>query len=132
MCHSNIWPGSRTLKKAPILTAFSPSLACVEIHCESKFDWERYPVNAVPIEPTNATAPVTQVNPRLPRQAAMKNLPHRWITMNTKNNSTLHKCVEFTKWPADETCHHSAPLTVNTTPVTRTTRNAASVAVPNM
>src|SRR5262252_1768177 len=73
-------------------TALSPSLACVEIHCESKLDCTRYPVNAVPIEPRNATAPVTQVSARAPRQAAMKNLPHRWITMTKKNSSTLHRC----------------------------------------
>jgi hypothetical protein len=42
-------------------------LACVEIHCESKFVCDRYPVKAVAIEPTKATAPVIQVSARLPR-----------------------------------------------------------------
>ena len=54
-------------------------------------------MNAVPIEPTKATAPVIHVSARLPRQAAMKNLPHKWMTMQAKNNSTLHRCMEFTK-----------------------------------
>ena len=40
-CHSSIWPGSSTLKYAPIPTELSPSLAWVEIHCESKFDCDR-------------------------------------------------------------------------------------------
>ena len=37
-CHSSIWPGFSTLKYAPMPTEFRPSLAWVEIHCESKFD----------------------------------------------------------------------------------------------
>ena len=71
-------------------------------------------MNAVPIEATNATTPVTQVSARLPRQAAIQNLPHRWITMNAKNSSTLHRCSEFTKCPSDETCHQAAPPTAST------------------
>src|SRR5215475_5002760 len=112
-------------------TAFRPSLACAEIHCESKFDCERYPVNAVAIDPTNATAPVIQVRVRRPRQAAMKNLPHRWITMVAKNSSTLHRWVELTKWPAEEVCHHAAPFTVSRTPETSTYSSAARLATPN-
>ena len=36
-----IWPKFVTLKKAPIPTELSPSFACVEIHCASKFCCER-------------------------------------------------------------------------------------------
>ena len=36
---------------------------------------------------TKATPPVIQVMVRFPRQAAMKNLPHRWITMKKKKSS---------------------------------------------
>ena len=66
-------------------------------------------MNAVPIEPRNATTPVIQVSARLPRQAAIQNLPQRWITMKAKNSSTLHRCRELTKWPTPEVCHHAAP-----------------------
>ena len=54
-------------------------MAWPPIHWESKFDCERYPVKAVPMEPRKPTTPVIQVSARLPRQAAMKNFPHRWI-----------------------------------------------------
>ena len=53
-----------------------PSLAWVAIHCESKLVCTTYPVKAVAIDTKKATTPVTQVR-RRPRQAAMKNLPHR-------------------------------------------------------
>ena len=92
MCHISICPKSMTLKYAPMPTELSPSLAWVEIHCESKFCCVTYPVNAAPTEVMNATAPVIQVRARLPRQAAMKNLPHRWMTMNAMNSSTDHMC----------------------------------------
>ena len=73
-------------------------------------------MNAVPIEPRNATTPVIQVSARRPRQAAMQNFPHRWMTMKAKNSSTLHRCSEFTKWPTDDVCHQAAPPSVSTTP----------------
>ena len=41
MCHMSIWPKLMTLKKAPAPVELMPSLAWVEIHCESKFCWER-------------------------------------------------------------------------------------------
>jgi hypothetical protein len=44
-------------------------------------------VKAVPMEPRNATAPVIQVRARRPHQAAMKNLPHRWMAMTKMNSS---------------------------------------------
>jgi hypothetical protein len=50
--------------------------------------------------------------------------------MNTKNSSTLHRCIEL-KRPTDEVCHHVAPPTVSTTPETITNSNAARVATPN-
>ena len=59
-------------------------------------------MNAVPIEPTNATTPVIQVSARRPRQAAMKNFPHRCTTMTAKKISVLHRCSELTKWPVPE------------------------------
>ena len=39
-------------------------------------------------------------DPPFPRQDAMKNLPHRWMTMVAKNGSTLHRCTELTKCPS--------------------------------
>jgi hypothetical protein len=119
------------LNQAPTPTEFKPSLACVEIHCESKFDCKRYPVNAVPMEPRNATAPVTHVMARLPRQAAMKNLPHRWITMVKKNSSMLHRCRLLTKCPSGEAWYPCGPSRASTAPLTRTTTSAARVATPN-
>ena len=39
----------------------------------------------------NAITPVIQVIARRPRQAAIQNLPQRWITMKAMNSSTLHR-----------------------------------------
>ncbi len=44
--------------------------------------------------------PVIQVRARRPRQAAIQNLPHRWITRKAMNSSTLHRCMLLKKWPA--------------------------------
>ena len=41
MCHMSICPKFKTLKNAPPPVELMPSFACVEIHCESKFVWER-------------------------------------------------------------------------------------------
>ena len=41
MCHMSICPKFRTFQKAPAPVALMPSLAWVEIHCESKFCCER-------------------------------------------------------------------------------------------
>ena len=76
--------------------ALMPSLPSAPIHCALKLDWDRNPVNEVPMEARNSTTPVIQVSARLPRQAAIQNLPHRWTTMNPKNSSTLHRCTELT------------------------------------
>ena len=38
----------------------------------------------------------------MPRHAAMKNLPHKWMTMKKKKSSTLHRWNEFTRCPAVE------------------------------
>ncbi len=74
--------------------------------------------------------PVAQVSLRLPRQAAMKNLPHRWMTMKKKKHSTLHRCVEFTKWPVDETCHQVGPMMARTQPLMITQARLTSVSTP--
>ena len=87
-------------------------------------------MNAVPMEPTNATAPVIQVSARRPRHAAIANLPHRWITMQAKKSSTLHRCSELTKWPRDEVCHHAAPPIASANPDASTNTSAARVATP--
>ena len=70
MCHINICPKFKTLNIAPAPVELMPSLAWVAIHCESKFCCERYPVNAAPMEMTNATTPVVHVAFRRPRHAA--------------------------------------------------------------
>ena len=50
-------------------------------------------------EAMNATTPVIQVNTRLPRHAAIQNLPHKWMTRKAMNASTLHMCRLLKKWP---------------------------------
>ena len=62
--------------------------------------------------------PVIQVNTRPPRQAAIQNLPHRWITMVMKNSSTLHRCTLLTKCPSPETWYHCGPFSASTHPET--------------
>ena len=37
----SIWPKFKTLNSPPPPVALMPSLACVQIHCASKFVWER-------------------------------------------------------------------------------------------
>ena len=87
-------------------------------------------MNAVPIEVTKAMTPVAQVSPRCPRHAAIQNLPQRWITMQAKKSSTLHRCTEFTKWPRPEVCHHKEPPMESTTPEPTTTSSPARVSTP--
>ena len=60
--------------------------------------------------------PVIQVALRLPRHAAMKNLPQRCTTMNMKKNSVPHRCSEFTNSPALELCHQAGPSMARTAP----------------
>ncbi len=130
ICHISICPKFRTLKNAPAPVALIPSLAWVEIHWESKFCWDRYPVKAAPTDTRKATTPVTQVRRRRPRHAAMKNLPHRWMTMKKKNASTLQRWSEFTKSPALDTCHQAGPFNASTHPVAMTSRSADTVSTP--
>ncbi len=88
-------------------------------------------MNAAPTDTRKDTAPVIHVSRRLPRHAAMKNLPHRWITMKKKKNSTLHRCSEFTKCPAVETCHQLGPMTARMHPVMMTQARLTTVRTPN-
>ncbi len=88
-------------------------------------------MKAAPTEITNDTTPVIQVARRLPRQAAMKNLPHKWTTMAKKNTSTLHRWSELTKRPTVDTCHQVGPNTASTQPVAITTAREAMVMTPN-
>jgi len=90
-CHRSICPGLSTLKNAPAPVELIPSLPSPAIHCALKLDCDRKPVKDVPIEIPKSTTPEIHVIARLPRQAAIQNLPHRWITMNPKNSSTLHR-----------------------------------------
>jgi len=50
-------------------------------------------------EATNATTQVIQVHVRRPRQAAIQNLPHRWMTSRAMNSSTLHRWRLLKKCP---------------------------------
>ena len=50
-------------------------------------------------EAANATTPVIQVIARRPRQAAIQNLAHRWMTISAMNSSTLHRCRLLKKCP---------------------------------
>ena len=101
MCHISIWPKFMMLKKAPTPTGLNASLPLAEIHCESKFCWETYPVKHSMTEATKATTPVIQVQARFPRQAAIQNLPQRWMTSSAMNSSTLHRCRLLKKWPSE-------------------------------
>ena len=82
------------------------------------------------MEPRKATAPVIQVRARRPRQAAIQNLPHRWMTMKAMKSSTLHRCRELTKCPVEEVCHQAAPPMARMPPEARMTRKAARVRTP--
>ena len=99
MCHISIWPKFITLKNAPTPTELNASLPLVEIHCESKFCCDTYPVKHSRTEATNATTPVIHVSARRPRQAAIQNLPHKWMTSTAMNSSTLHRCRLLKKCP---------------------------------
>ena len=101
MCHISIWPKFITLKNAPTPTELNASLPLAEIHCESKFDCDTYPVKHSTTENTKATTPVIQVSARRPRQAAIQNLPHRWMTISAMNSSTLHRCRLLQKCPTE-------------------------------
>lgn len=83
------------------------------------------------MEATNATAPVIQVGCRLPRQAAIQNLPHGWITMKKKNSSVLQRCRLLTNSPTLELCHHAGPSNASHAPDARIITNAARVRTPN-
>ena len=107
------------------------SLPLVEIHWASKFCWERYPVKHSTTDARKATTPVTQVIARRPRQAAIQNLPQRWMTMKAMNSSTLHRCKLLKKWPTGFVCHQSGPPRAMAKPETQATPSAARVATPN-
>src|SRR5665213_4148197 len=125
MCHMNIWPKLVTLNHAPMPAAFNASFAWNAIHSESKLVCTRYPVNAATIEIRNENTPVIQVRTRCPRQAAIQNLPHRWMTMKKKKNSTLHRWTLLTKCPRDDRWYHIGPFRLNTTPEAMTKTSEA-------
>src|ERR1035437_5985466 len=110
--------------------ALRPSFADTLTHWEAKFCCDRYPVKAVPIDTTNATAPLTHVIWRWPRHAAMKNLDQRWMTIKKKNSSTLHRCRLLRKCPILDTCHHDGPSRARRQPLAMTTIRAAVVNTP--
>ena len=84
------------------------------------------------MDKTKHTTPVIHVRVRLPRHAAMKNLPHRCRTMKKKNSSTLHRWMLLKKSPVFDTCHHDGPLRMSTVPEARMTTNAAMVRTPKV
>ena len=79
---------------------------------------------------TKATTPVIQVIARRP-QAAIQNFPHKWMTKNAMNSSTLHRCKLLKKWPTGLVCHQSVPPTAMANPETIATPSAARLATPN-
>ena len=83
------------------------------------------------MEITKLTTPVIQVARRLPRQAAMKNFPHRWTTMAKKKISTDHRCIELMNSPVPDSCHHWGPFSARMQPVRMITASAATVMTPN-
>ena len=82
-------------------------------------------------EATNATTPVIQVILRLPRQAAIQNLPHRWMTKKAMKASTLHKWRLLKKCPTALVCHQSGPPTAMMMPDRITSPRVARLATPN-
>ncbi len=87
-------------------------------------------MKAVPTEARKQTAPVIQVIARRPRQAAMKNLPHKWITMKNMNSSTLHRWRLLTYLPTLDACHQSGPSSASTQPVATATTSDDTVSTP--
>ena len=83
------------------------------------------------MEARKATIPVIQVRARRPRQAAIQNLPHRWMTSSAMNSSTLHRCKLLKKCPTELVCHQSGPPSAMAKPLTMTMTNAARDATPN-
>ena len=81
-------------------------------------------------EATNATTPVIQVMLRLPRHAAIQNLPHRWMTKKAMNASTLHRWRLLKKWPTGLVCHQSGPPTAMMIPERMTSPSVARLATP--
>ena len=81
-------------------------------------------------EATKATTPVTQVSERLPRHAAIQNLPHRWMTKKAMNASTLHMWRLLAKWPTGLVCHQSGPPMAMTMPERMTSPSVAMLATP--
>ncbi len=78
----------------------------------------------------NATTPVIHVARRLPRQAAIQNFPHRWMTRNAMKSSTLHRCMLLKKWPTGFVCHQSGPPMAMSKPETIARARVASEATP--
>ena len=82
-------------------------------------------------EATKATTPVIQVIARRPRQAAIQNLPHRWMTRKAMNSSTLHRCRLLKKWPIGLVCHQSVPPSAMANPEMIARPSATRLATPN-
>ena len=83
-------------------------------------------------EAMKATTPVIQVIARRPRQAAIQNFPHRWMTRKAMNSSTLHRCRLLKKWPTGLVCHQSTPPIAMANPDTIATPSAARLATPKV
>ena len=87
-------------------------------------------MKAVPSEAKKQTTPVIQVSARRPRQAAIQNFPHRWMTMKMKNSCTLQKCKLLVNLPTDDVWYHAGPAKESPSPESKITKNAASVSTP--
>src|ERR1700754_4164293 len=77
------------------------------------------------------TAPVIHTRARPPRHAAIQYLPHRWMTMTKKNNSTDHRWIELKKWPTPVSCHHPGPFRARIDPDAMITASEDSERTPN-
>ena len=71
-----------------------------------------------------------QVRTRCPRQAAIQNFPHMWMTMKKKKNSTLHRCTLLTKCPSELRWYHIGPLRLRITPDAMMNRSDAIAPIP--
>ena len=78
------------------------------------------------------STPNSQVKPRPPRHAAVKNEDPKCTKMLKKKTCTDQKCRELKNRPQSEPCHHTGPFMTRITPVTIRLTKAMSAIEPNM
>ena len=130
MCHMSIWPKLRTLKNGAGAGGVDAVLGLGADPLGVEVLLGQVAGEGGPDRNDEGDDPGDPGGRRLPRHAAMKNLPHRWMTMKKKKTSTLHRCREFTKRPTVDTCHQVGPKMASTQPVRITQARLTSVSTP--